>query len=123
MRSTRRAGSFREGGGTVSRTLRRSTTVEGRKLETAQRRAATEPPPPSGHLAAAREETAARPLLAVASLEEKLERALPAAFIEDAGPQSKALSRWRVCRDGLLIASGPTPREAIDRAILLRGAR
>lgn len=106
----------------MSRALRRSTTVEGRKLETAQRRAATEAPPPSGHLAAAREETAARPLLVVESLHVRLERALPGATCRQERPEG--IDAWVVRgRTGERWAVGPTQREAIDRAILLRGAR
>lgn len=82
------------------------------------------------HLDAARAELATGPKLVVESLEEKLERHLPGAFVE-AAPSGLGFAppppdeRWQVRQLGEFamrtLAVGPTPREAIARAIFLFG--
>ena len=78
---------------------------------------------PTGVVAQAIAERSSGKPLVVETLEQKLEKAIPGAFIEDAGPRARSLSRWRVCRDALLIESGPSRREAVDKAIALWGSR
>jgi hypothetical protein len=76
--------------------------------------------PPVGVVAAARaERDSGRPLV-VETLEEKLEAAIPGARLCEV-PSRPA--PWRVYRESSFLADGHTAREAIDRAIALRGAR
>lgn len=77
------------------------------------------------NLDAARAELASGPKLVVESLEEKLERALPGAKVEDSGVPGEF--RYRVMHRGKYawrpVGTGGSRREAIDRAIFLFGGR
>jgi hypothetical protein len=79
--------------------------------------------PPVGVVAAARaERDSGRPLV-VETLEQRLFAAIPGAYSVDAGVWVQSETRWSVNLGARAIAHGASQREAIDRAIALRGAR
>lgn len=112
----------------MSRSLRRATTAEGRRAETAARLARKARasirgrPEATPALDEARAEFhAVRPALVVETLEQRLQRHLPGAICFRDGRD------WVVCRLSALarhdLAVCPSEREAIDVAITLWGAR
>lgn len=71
------------------------------------------------NLDAARAERSAGPTLVVETLEQRLVRLLPGAWLSEALTGSE---RWKVHREGRSV-SGPSKREAVDRAIALWAGR
>lgn len=113
----------------MSRSLRRATTVEGRRAETAARldrrlrEATRHRDAPTPNLDEARAEFgAARPPLVVETLEQRLERLVPGARMDRSTVHAHE-EQWRVQRGQQLLAVGASQREAIDRAVFLWGAR
>lgn len=115
----------------MSRTERRATTVQGRIDETAARRAArwggvlpvTRETP---ELDAARAEFhTTRPTLAAEPLAQRLERAIPGAWVAQTfkGAWCVYGPSRRVGYVGKLLAAGASEREAIEKAIALWGSR
>lgn len=83
-------------------------------------------PYPTPHLDAARAELASGPRLVVESLEEKLARLVPGAYLVDTRVVGSVV-RYEVRQAGeyttRVIADGASAREAADRAVFLWGAR
>lgn len=79
--------------------------------------------PPVGAVEAAILERARPGALVVESLEQRLERLLPGTICQSSpSPRCSPLERWRVYRGPSILARGPTPREAVDKAVMLFGS-
>lgn len=88
-----------------------------------ENRAGRQAPVPSGVVAAAIAERSSGQPLVVQTLEQRLEAALPGAWLVDGGIWVSASERWTVSRSTRRLAAGPSAREAVDKAIALHGGR